>query len=102
MRNEFNGVVNCVSGRRRFLARFQDWCKNNMSSNKLTILTVEKIPYEKEPEVSAIPEIPEEQVKLDKGYYCCVYFMRIMTNLLMFTFALLLVPLLCQNVFCCE
>ena len=75
IRNKFTGAVNCVSGRRSFLVRFQDLCENNLSSNKLTILTVEKIPYEKEPEVSAITEIPEEQVKLDKGYYCCVYFM---------------------------
>ena len=40
--------------------------KKNMSSNQLTIEIVEKIPEEKEPEVSKIAEIPEEQVKLEK------------------------------------
>ena len=38
-------------------------------------MIVEKIPEEKEPEVSEISEIPEEQVELEKGYYCCVYAM---------------------------
>ena len=46
-----------------------------MSLNKLTVVIVEKIPEEKEPEVSEISEIPEEQVELEKGYYCCVYAM---------------------------
>ena len=54
---------------------FQDGCKNNLSSNQLTIVIVEKMSEEKEPEVSVIPEIPEEQVGLEKGYYCCVYVM---------------------------
>ena len=36
-------------------------------------MIVENITEEKEPEVSVITEIPEEQVKLEKGYYCCVY-----------------------------
>ena len=53
--------------------RFQDGCKNNLSSNQLTMVIVEKIPEEKEPEVFLIPEIPEEQVELKKGYYQCVY-----------------------------
>ena len=30
---------------------------------------------EDEPEVSTIPEIPEDQVELEKGYYRCVYVM---------------------------
>ena len=30
---------------------------------------------EEEPEVSTIPEIPEDQVEKDKGYYRCVYVM---------------------------
>ena len=38
-----------------------------MFSNQLTVLIVEKIPEEKEPEVSEIAEIPEEQVGLNKG-----------------------------------
>ena len=31
MRKEFNVVVQGVSGRRRFLMRFQNGCKNNLS-----------------------------------------------------------------------
>ena len=38
-------------------------------------MIVENIPEEKEPEVSTIPEIPEDQVKLEKGYYLFVYVM---------------------------
>ena len=74
-RKELNGMVKVVSGRRRLLVRFQNGCKNNLSLNQLTIMIVEKIPEEKEPEVSKISEIPEEQVELEKGYYCCVYVM---------------------------
>ena len=75
MMKELTGVVQGVSGRRRFLARFQNGCKNNLSSNQLTVVIVEKILEEKEPEVSEISEIPEEQVELEKGYYICVYVM---------------------------
>ena len=38
-------------------------------------MIVQKILEEKEPEVSEISEIPEEQVELEKGYYICVYVM---------------------------
>ena len=31
MRKELNGVVQGVSGRRRFLVRFQNWCEKNLS-----------------------------------------------------------------------
>ena len=75
MRKDLTGVVQEVSGKKKFLVRFQDWCEKNMSLNQLTILIVEKIPEEKEPEVSEIDEIPEEQVKLEKEYYRCVYIM---------------------------
>ena len=71
--NELTGVMQGVPGKKRFLVRFQDGCKNNLSSNQLTMVIVEKIPEEKEPEVFLIPEIPEEQVELKKGYYQCVY-----------------------------
>ena len=30
---------------------------------------------DEEPEVSTIPEIPEDQVEKEKGYYQCVYVM---------------------------
>ena len=72
---ELNGVVQGLLGKKRFLVRFQDGCKNNMSSNQLTIVIVENIPEEKEPEVFEIPDIPEEQVELEKGYYLSVYVM---------------------------
>ena len=49
--------------------------EKNLSSNQLAIVILEKILEEKEPEVFAIPQIPEEQVKLDKGYYHCVHVM---------------------------
>ena len=75
MRKELTGVVQGVSRRRRFLVRFHNGCKNNISSNQLTVVIVEKIPVEEEPEVSTIPEIPEEKVELEKGYYHCVYVM---------------------------
>ena len=38
-------------------------------------MIVEKIPEKKEPEVLTNPEIPEEKVTLEQGYYCCVYVM---------------------------
>ena len=63
MRKYLTGVVQGVSGRRRFLVRFYNGCGNNLSSNQLTVLIVEKIPMEEEPEVSAILEIPEDQVE---------------------------------------
>ena len=75
MSKEFTGVVQGFLGRRRFLVRFQNGCKNNMSSNQLTVVVVENILLEEEPEVSTVPEIPEDQVKLEKGYYLCVYVM---------------------------
>ena len=66
MRKLFTGVVQGVSWRRRFLVRFQNGCKNNLSSNQLTVVIVEKIPVEEEPVVSTIPEILEDQVELEK------------------------------------
>ena len=70
---EFTDVVQGVSGRTSFFVSFQDGRKKNLSSNQITVVIVEKIPEEKEPEVSEIAEIPEEQVESEKGYYCCVY-----------------------------
>ena len=75
IRKEFTGVVQGVSGRKRFLLMFQNGCKKNLSLKQLTIVIVEKIPVEEEPEVSTVPEIPEDQVEKEKGYYCCLYVM---------------------------
>ena len=72
---EFTDVVQGVSGRTSFFVSFQDGRKKNLSSNQINVVIVEKIPEEKEPEVSEIPEIPKEQVELEKGYYSCVYVM---------------------------
>ena len=44
MRKELTGVVQGVSGKRRFLVRFQDGCEKDMTSNKLTAVIVDKIP----------------------------------------------------------
>ena len=69
---ELTDVVQGVSGRRRFLLRFQNGCEKNLSSNQLTVVIVDKIPMDEEPLVSTIPEIPEDQVEKEKGYYQCV------------------------------
>ena len=53
-----------IFGKKRLLVRFQDGCENNLSSNQLTIVIIEKVPEKKEPEVFMIPDIPEEQVTL--------------------------------------
>ena len=74
-RNDLTGVVQGATGRRRFLERFHNGCQKNLSSNQLTVVIIEKIQVEEEPEVCAIPEIPEEKVELEKGYYLCVYIM---------------------------
>ena len=73
MSKGLTGVVQGVSGSRSFLVKFHNGCENNLSLNQLTVVIVEKIPEEKEPEVSETAEIPEEQVGLEKGYYRCVY-----------------------------
>ena len=72
-RKDFTGVVKGVLDKNRLLLMFQYGCENNMPSNRFTIVIVYKIPEEKEPEVSAIPEIPKEQVELDKRYHFCDY-----------------------------
>ena len=53
--------------------RFQNGCENNLSPNQLTVVTAHKILVEEAPEVSKIPEIPEDNVEKQKGYYRCVY-----------------------------
>ena len=40
MRKELTGVVQGVSGRRRFLVRFQNGCENNLSSNQQIVVIV--------------------------------------------------------------
>ena len=75
MRKELTGLVQGVSGRRRFLVRFHNGCKKNLSSNQLTVVTAHEILVDEAPEVSTIPEIPEDNIESHKGYYRCVYFL---------------------------
>ena len=63
MRKELSVVVQGVLGRRKFLVRFQNGCEKNISSNKLTVVIVDKILVEEEPLVFMILGIPEDQVK---------------------------------------
>ena len=39
---ELAGVVQRVSGKKRLLERFQDGCEKGLTSNQLTVATVEK------------------------------------------------------------
>ena len=73
IRKELAGVVQGVSGRRRLLVRFQNGCEKNLYSNQLTVVTAHEILVEDAPEVSTIPEIPEDNVEIHKEYYRCVY-----------------------------
>ena len=56
-----------------FISEILVWVQQWYDSNQLTILIVEKIPMDEEHEVPIIPEIPEEQVSSEKGYYHGVY-----------------------------
>ena len=67
MRKELTGVVQGVSGKRRFLVRFQNGCEKNLSSNQLTVMISHEILVEEAPLVSTIPVIPEDNVKKHKG-----------------------------------
>ena len=49
--------------------------KNNLSSNQLIIVIVEKSPVKKKTKVFMNPEIPEEQVTLEKYHCHCLYVM---------------------------
>ena len=44
-----------------------------MTSNPLTVVTLDRIPMDEEAEVPTIPKKPEEKVYLEKGYYHGVY-----------------------------
>ena len=52
-------MVQEISRKKKFLEIFQDRCKNDLISNQLTIVIVEKITLEEEPDVSMFPEIPK-------------------------------------------
>ena len=63
MRKELTGLVQGVSWSRRFLMRFQNGCENNLSSKQLNVVTSHEILMDEAPEVSTIPEIPEDNVE---------------------------------------
>ena len=69
MRKELTGMVQGVSGRRRFLVRFKNGREKNLSSNQLTAAKAHDILVEEAPGVSTILDIPEDSVKKHKGYY---------------------------------
>ena len=73
IRKELTGVAQLISAKKRFLERFQYVWERDMNSNKITIVIVEKIPAEEEPEVPMNTEIPEEKLTLEEGYYNGVY-----------------------------
>ena len=66
-------MVQAISRKRKFLVRFHDGCEKNLSSNQLTVVAAHEILVADAPLVSTIPEIPEYNVEIHKGYYRCVY-----------------------------
>ena len=58
MRNYLAGYVQGVSGKKMFLVRFQYGCEKYMTSNQLSILTLENISMTKEDKVPTIFVIP--------------------------------------------
>ena len=72
---ELNFVVESISSKRRFLARFQYGCEKDLTSNHITVVTVDRIPMNEEAEVPMISTKTEEEVDLYKGYYnvVCVF-----------------------------
>ena len=72
-RKELTGVVQAISGKRRFLVRFHDGCEKNLSSYQLTVVTAHEILVEEVPLVSTIPVIPEDKNESHKGYDVSVY-----------------------------
>ena len=61
MRKELTGAVQAILGKRSFLVRYHDGCKNNLSSNKLTVVAAYEILVEEAPLVSMIPVIPQDK-----------------------------------------
>ena len=51
MSKKLTGVLQGFSWKKILLVSFQDGCKNNLSSNQLIVVVVEKILEEKEPEI---------------------------------------------------
>ena len=73
LRKDFTGAVEVVSGKRKFLLRFQDGCDNYLTSLKLTNVKIGRRLGTKEAEVPIVLTKPKEAVDLDKGYYHGIY-----------------------------
>ena len=67
LRKELTRMFQRVSGKKRFLVRFQYGCEKDLNSNKLTAVAVEKNPVDEEPKVPTIASVPENAVDLEKG-----------------------------------
>ena len=55
MRKELTGVVQAISGKRRFLVMFHNGCEKNLSANQITVVAAHEILVEEAPLVSTIP-----------------------------------------------
>ena len=73
MSKELTGVVEAISGNRRFLVMFQGGWEKDLASNKLTVVIVDSRPVNKEAKVPTISKKLEESVDLEEGYYHGVY-----------------------------
>ena len=67
------GLVQVLIGKKSFLVRFQDGCEKDVNSNKLTIVTVDRIMVTEEAKVAIISVIPDKANCFEKGYYHCVH-----------------------------
>ena len=69
LRKELMGVVQGVSGKKRFLVRFQYGREKYLTLNQLTVVAVEKILIEEEPEQPSIAVNTDDIVPSERGYY---------------------------------
>ena len=66
-------MVEEVSSKKRFLARFQDRCEKDLTPNSINIVTVYRIPTTKAAKLPTIYEMTKVTVYLEKVYYNIVY-----------------------------
>ena len=64
LRKELNSLVQLVSWKRSFLVRFKDVREKYLTLNKLSLVTLDKIPVDEEPGMHMISGIPDETVDL--------------------------------------
>ena len=68
-------MVKGVSGNSILLVRFIYGCDNYMALNKLTTLTVDRIPMTKEYEFPKFSVIPDNTTDFYNGYFRGIYFL---------------------------